>query len=48
MLGNAIDFRVKDYPMKTLALMLHEWSGGFHFYEDQNFIHVDIASKRRW
>ena len=48
MQGLAIDWYILDYPMSSIALMLEEWSGGFHFYEEYNFIHIDIGSKRRW
>lgn len=48
MMGNAIDFRIEDYSMQHLAIMLDKWSGGFHFYQSNNFIHIDIGLKRRW
>ena len=46
--GNAVDFRIEDYSMQHLAIMLTEWSGGFHFYSLENFIHVDIGQRRGW
>jgi uncharacterized protein YcbK (DUF882 family) len=27
---------------------LVRWSGGFHYYRDKNFCHIDIGEKRRW
>jgi uncharacterized protein YcbK (DUF882 family) len=48
MMGNAVDWTIKDYSMSSVALLLHEWSGGFHFYKDDNFIHTDIGPRRRW
>lgn len=48
MMGNAIDFRIENYPMKDLAEVLKNWSGGFHFYQPENFIHVDVGVERRW
>ncbi len=48
LMGLAADWWVEDYSMKHVALMLHEWSGGFHFYEEENFIHCDLGIKRRW
>lgn len=47
-LGNAGDWTIDNYPMKSVALMLNEWSGGFHFYEEKNFIHTDVGARRRW
>lgn len=46
--GNAVDWFIKDYPMNNLNVMLSEWSGGFHFYQAENFIHIDIGPRRRW
>jgi uncharacterized protein YcbK (DUF882 family) len=48
MLGNAIDFRIEEYSMRHLAIMLTSWSGGFHFYQAEDFIHIDVGPERRW
>lgn len=48
MMGNAIDFRIENYSMADLAKVLERWSGGFHFYRHENFIHIDIGFERRW
>jgi len=48
MLGNASDIHIKKYNMEDLAILLINWSGGFHFYKKENFIHIDIGTKRRW
>lgn len=48
LIGNAVDFRIEEYSMQHLAIMLTEWSGGFNFYKPENFIHIDVGQKRRW
>ena len=48
LLGNACDWTIEDYSMNHSSLLLHEWSGGFHFYPGDNFIHTDVGLKRRW
>ena len=39
-IGNMLDFRI--------CMLLKEWSGGFHYYRNERFFHVDIGPKRRW
>ena len=46
--GNAIDWRIEDYAMSYVAQTLDNWSGGFHFYQPENFIHIDVGLRRRW
>lgn len=46
--GMAIDWTVEEYHMATIARLLKDWSGGFHFYEGWNFIHIDMGERRRW
>ena len=48
MMGNAVDFNIEEHSMGHLAIMLDKWSGGFHFYQSENFIHIDIGLRRRW
>ena len=48
LIGNASDWFIEDYSMKHIALMITKWSGGFHFYQEHNFIHTDIGPERRW
>ena len=33
---------------KLCTKLLDNWSGGFHYYRDQNFCHCDIGPRRRW
>jgi len=47
-LGNAIDWYTLDFPLDKIADMLVNWSGGFHFYAEYKFIHIDIGPRRRW
>jgi len=30
------------------SVQLNDWSGGFHYYREQKFFHVDIGRRRRW
>jgi len=45
-LGQAIDFFVKDYPPSKVQNLLKSFSGGLGAYK--NFTHIDISTKRRW
>jgi uncharacterized protein YcbK (DUF882 family) len=31
-----------------IAVLIGNWSGGFHYYEDKKFFHCDLGPKRRW
>ena len=44
--GTAVDFTCKD--LDHLAILLRNWSGGFKYYRDRNFIHIDLGPMRRW
>lgn len=47
--GEAIDWTVEDpEKLAMAAMMLVNWSGGFHYYSDKKFIHTDVGRKRRW
>lgn len=54
--GLATDFTVldKDGHIDEAALLSidnafgRRWSGGYHYYINQRFIHMDIGPKRRW
>ena len=49
--GLAADWRfdVKTQSMLHIfAIRLKDWSGGFHYYENDGFIHTDIGIYRRW
>lgn len=50
--GEATDW---CFPLSTsenlyfqVAMMLKNWSGGFHYYKDKRFFHTDMGRKRRW
>ncbi|MCC5916584.1 MAG: DUF882 domain-containing protein [Cryomorphaceae bacterium] len=45
-LFGAIDITCDD--MFGLNQLLHDWKGGYNFYEDKNFIHIDLGNIRRW
>ena len=42
----AVDVACDD--MRGLALQLDDWNGGYKWYVDKNFIHIDLGAKRRW
>ena len=44
--GEAVDFTCDG--IKEVAKLLNNWSGGFHYYPEQRFIHIDIGARRRW
>ncbi len=44
--GLAVDFTTED--IEWLAMFIEDWSGGFHFYKEKNFIHLDVSERRRW
>jgi len=54
--GYAVDFtvlRANDTVDEPALLMIDEafgrrWSGGYHYYIKQRFIHIDIGPRRRW
>jgi len=48
--GLACDFELEDLSRISLVGSFQKtWSGGFHYYPEQKFIHVDIRGKRaRW
>jgi len=47
--GEAADWTVEDKELlEAAARMLHNWSGGFHYYPEKGFIHTDIGPHRRW
>ena len=53
--GQAVDFWVRDsrgiadgHAMARIAQEFGNWSGGFKYYDDKLFIHVDIGPRRRW
>ena len=46
LIGKAVDFQTKN--IDVLALTIEDWSGGFHYYKEENFIHLDISQRRRW
>lgn len=45
--GEAVDWTITGDLMRYLHL-LHNWSGGFHYYMDRKFCHCDIGPRRRW
>ena len=45
-LVGAIDLTCDD--MRGLALQLDDWNGGYKWYIDRKFIHIDLGAKRRW
>ena len=49
LLGNAIDVRLSD--VKTAALRdaaLAMRRGGVGYYQDSDFVHIDVGRVRRW
>lgn len=48
--GQAIDFSHPSLSvLKDIANWLSiDWDGGFKFYKDKKFIHIDIGPRRRW
>ena len=53
--GLACDFVIRDSrnvadsdAMARVAQAFGNWSGGFKYYADKLFIHVDIGQRRRW
>lgn len=47
--GEAIDFTCVDFfDLSLIANRLHNWGGGFHFYQNRKFIHLDNGPRRRW
>ena len=48
-LGKAIDFRIGNTPITTLAAWAEEaGAGGIGVYRESRFIHVDTGPSRRW
>ena len=45
-LFGAVDITSDD--MRGLALQLDDWNGGYKWYVDRKFIHIDLGRKRRW
>ena len=45
-LFGAVDLTCND--MRGLALQLDDWNGGYKWYVDRKFIHIDLGRKRRW
>ena len=52
LIGDAADW---CFPLSTsenryfgAVIMFRNWSGGFHYYKDKRFFHVDVGKKRRW
>lgn len=47
--GEAIDFTCDDwFDLSRIANVLHDWGGGFHYYINDKFIHIDNGPYRRW
>jgi uncharacterized protein YcbK (DUF882 family) len=49
MQAKAIDIRIPGVPtakVRDAALALHR--GGVGYYEQSNFVHVDVGRVRRW
>ena len=44
--GEAVDFTCDG--IGEVAELLNNWSGGYHYYPGQGFIHIDIGARRRW
>jgi uncharacterized protein YcbK (DUF882 family) len=42
----AVDVTSDD--MEELNKAFGDWNGGYKWYKQQNFIHVDLGRKRRW
>jgi uncharacterized protein YcbK (DUF882 family) len=42
----AVDITAND--MKALNDAIGDWNGGYKWYKEQNFIHLDLGRKRRW
>jgi uncharacterized protein YcbK (DUF882 family) len=42
----AVDVTCDD--MEELNKAFGDWNGGYKWYKQQNFIHVDLGRKRRW
>ena len=49
--GMAVDWTVDKESWKQLgriSKLLENWSGGYHYYPDRHFIHIDVGPQRRW
>ena len=49
MVGQAIDLRLRDMPLKAVrdaAKLLN--AGGVGYYESSDFVHIDTGEKRQW
>lgn len=49
--GWAVDWTIPESPemlARVCTTIIQEWSGGFHYYPNQNFCHTDIGPRRRW
>ena len=48
--GKAADWTIKDLDkLRRFGVFMEDkWSGGWHYYADQNFIHCDTGPRRRW
>jgi uncharacterized protein YcbK (DUF882 family) len=33
---------------KCATKLIQNWSGGFHYYPEQHFVHADVGPRRRW
>jgi len=48
--GMAVDWVIENSSTLKWAAetILHNWSGGFHYYPEKNFVHCDLGPRRRW
>ncbi len=44
--GLACDFTCNQLDNVAMSLLTH--GGGFKYYKDKHFIHIDVGPKRRW
>ncbi|MFA5458050.1 MAG: D-Ala-D-Ala carboxypeptidase family metallohydrolase [Synergistaceae bacterium] len=44
--GWAVDWTCSK--IEEAARLCENWSGGFHYYPEEKFIHTDIGPRRRW
>lgn len=50
MKGTAVDFTHTDQELleEVAGDLQLEWDGGFSYYKDKKFIHIDKGRRRRW